>query len=57
MDDQKVVYETALATAREAATTGKKQVVIVDGGPGTGKSVVAINLLVALTAGRLVTST
>ena len=53
MDDQKVVYETALAIAREAAATGKKQVVIVDGGPGTGKSVVAINLLVALTAGRL----
>ena len=55
VDDQKVVYETALAAAREAAATGKKQVVIVDGGPGTGKSVVAINLLVALTAGRLVT--
>jgi DUF2075 family protein len=55
VDDQKVVYETALAAAREAAATGKKHVVIVDGGPGTGKSVVAINLLVALTAGRLVT--
>lgn len=54
VDDQKVVYETALAAAREAAATGKKQVVIVDGGPGTGKSVVAINLLVALTAGRMV---
>lgn len=54
VDDQKVVYETALAIARQAAATGKKQVVIVDGGPGTGKSVVAINLLVALTAGRLV---
>jgi DUF2075 family protein len=55
VDDQKVVYETALDAAREAAATGKKQVVIVDGGPGTGKSVVAINLLVALTDGRLVT--
>lgn len=55
VDDQKVVYETALAAAREAAATGNKHVVIVDGGPGTGKSVVAINLLVALTAGRLVT--
>lgn len=54
VDDQKVVYETALAIAREAAATGKKKVVIVDGGPGTGKSVVAINLLVALTEGRLV---
>jgi DUF2075 family protein len=55
VDDQKVVYETALDAAREAAATGKKHVVIVDGGPGTGKSVVAINLLVALTEGRFVT--
>lgn len=54
IDDQKVVYETTLAVAREAAATGKKHVVIVEGGPGTGKSVVAINLLVALTAGGLV---
>ena len=28
----------------------KKRVVIVRGGPGTGKSVVAVNLLAALTA-------
>lgn len=54
IDEQKVVYETALAAARDAAATGKKHVVIVEGGPGTGKSVVAINLLVALTAGRWV---
>lgn len=31
---------------------GRKQVVIVQGGPGTGKSVVAINLLGALLARR-----
>lgn len=54
VDDQKIVYETALGIARDAAITGKKQVVIVDGGPGTGKSVVAINLLVAMTSGRYV---
>lgn len=48
VDDQKIVYETALAQARQAAT-GQKHVLIVEGGPGTGKSVVAINLLVALT--------
>jgi len=47
IDDQKVVYETALALAEKAAT-GRKQTLIVEGGPGTGKSVVAINLLVAL---------
>lgn len=48
IDDQKVVYETALRLADEAAK-GAKQVLIVEGGPGTGKSVVAINLLVELT--------
>lgn len=48
VDDQKVVYETCLAKAAQASTE-HKQVVIVQGGPGTGKSVVAINLLVALT--------
>jgi DUF2075 family protein len=48
IDDQKVVYETALAMAAEARR-GQKQVLIVEGGPGTGKSVVAMNLLVELT--------
>jgi len=54
VDDQKVVYETALSLAT-FATERSKQVVIIQGGPGTGKSVVAINLLVALTGRRLVT--
>jgi len=54
VDDQKVVYENALAAAR-AGGNGNKQVVIIEGGPGTGKSVVAINLLSKLTQdGRLV---
>lgn len=48
IDDQKVVYENALALAKQASIKNK-QVLIVQGGPGTGKSVVAINLLVELT--------
>src|SRR5690606_37690648 len=48
IDDQKIVYETALHLT-EKARTGGKQVLIVEGGPGTGKSIVAINLLVELT--------
>lgn len=48
VDDQKIVYETALALSAEAQI-GRKHVLIVEGGPGTGKSVVAINLLVELT--------
>lgn len=53
IDDQKLVYETALHLA-DKSTNGKKQVLIVKGGPGTGKSVVAINLLVELTAREFV---
>jgi DUF2075 family protein len=52
IDDQKVAYETVVAEAVEASE-GAKRVIIIDGGPGTGKSVVAINLLAALTARRL----
>ena len=48
IDDQKVVYENAIALAKNASEKNK-QVLIVKGGPGTGKSVVAINLLVELT--------
>lgn len=46
LDDQKVVYETILELGARAEM--RKQVVIVRGGPGTGKSVVAVNLLAAL---------
>jgi DUF2075 family protein len=48
IDDQKVVYETALELAKQSSVTNKN-VLIVEGGPGTGKSVLAINLLVKLT--------
>ncbi|MGM0632398.1 MAG: DNA/RNA helicase domain-containing protein [Pseudomonadota bacterium] len=48
IDDQKLVYETALEQLYRAEQ-GRKQVLIVEGGPGTGKSVVAINLLVEMT--------
>lgn len=48
IDDQKIVYETAIELA-EKSQLGQKNVLIVEGGPGTGKSVVAINLLAELT--------
>ncbi|MBK8658703.1 MAG: DUF2075 domain-containing protein [Bacteroidetes bacterium] len=54
IDDQKLVYETAVALSMKASEKNKK-VLIVKGGPGTGKSVVAINLLVNLTKKGLVT--
>lgn len=49
IDDQKVVYEQALALAEKARQGGPKQVLLVEGGPGTGKTVLAINLLAELT--------
>lgn len=48
IDDQKVVYETAIALTK-GASDKNKNVLIVEGGPGTGKTVVAVNLLVNLT--------
>lgn len=53
IDDQKVVYEAIIASSQNATKT-KSKVVVVEGGPGTGKTVLAINLLVALTAKGLV---
>ena len=54
IDAQKVVYENALALAMKS-TVQEKHVMIVHGGPGTGKSVVAINLLVQITRKELLT--
>lgn len=54
IDDQKIVYETALSLIRKASSKNKK-VLIVKGGPGTGKSVVAVNLLVAISKMGLLT--
>jgi hypothetical protein len=51
IDEQKLVYERALHLAR-TTPAGDKRVLIVHGGPGTGKSVVAVNLLVRLTQDR-----
>ncbi len=54
IDDQKLVYETALLFAKQSFEDGKKRVLIVQGGPGTGKTVVAVNLLVELTKRNMV---
>lgn len=49
IDEQKVVYEEILNISRKTMDHDKKSVIIVEGGPGTGKSVLAINLLSKLT--------
>jgi DUF2075 family protein len=48
VDDQKQVFEAA-AEFLAGASAAQRRVAIVEGGPGTGKSLVAVNLLVALT--------
>lgn len=52
LDEQKTVYETIIRNARQTQTSGKK-VLIVKGGPGTGKSVISMNALAALTGERM----
>ncbi|MFA1047228.1 DNA/RNA helicase domain-containing protein, partial [Pseudomonas ficuserectae] len=49
IDDQKTIFESALSAASQA-TIEVPKVLIIEGGPGTGKTVLAINLLVRLTA-------
>ena len=48
IDEQKVIFEEAKSLATQAINNQRKKVFVVEGGPGTGKTVVAINLLVEL---------
>lgn len=49
IDEQKVVYEKILLCSEMCQKDFKKRTIIIKGGPGTGKSVIAINLLAELT--------
>ena len=49
IDEQKVAYEEILRISGQCMKDMKKRTVIVEGGPGTGKSVIAVNLLAELT--------
>ena len=48
LDTQLVVYDQVLACAKQGFHEKQKIVIIVKGGPGTGKSVIAINLMADL---------
>lgn len=52
LDDQKTVLETIINLSTKAQVENK-QVLIIKGGPGTGKSVIAINALSRLTSLRM----
>src|SRR5690554_517816 len=45
IDEQKVAFSTVKKLVENAFKTDDKYTVIIEGGPGTGKSVIAINLL------------
>ena len=48
LDEQQVVFKSILAKVAEARDLGTKAVFVVRGGPGTGKSVIALNLVAEL---------
>jgi hypothetical protein len=50
LDEQLVVYDRVLQAAADGVDGKKKSLIIVKGGPGTGKSVIAMNLLGDLSA-------
>jgi uncharacterized protein len=52
LDEQKTAFETIIRNARQAKS-GAKKVLIIKGGPGTGKSVISINALAKLTSERM----
>ena len=45
IDEQQVAYATVLKLVEKTISSDEKHTIIVQGGPGTGKSVIAINLL------------
>ena len=45
LDEQLVVYEKVVAIARSGFSDRRKTVLVVRGGPGTGKCVIALNLM------------
>ena len=49
IDEQRVVYEEIIKLSRKCQEDHKKRTVICKGGPGTGKSVIAVRLLAELT--------
>ncbi|MDY9924879.1 DUF2075 domain-containing protein [Methanosarcina sp.] len=48
LDEQLVVFDKVLSCVKNSFFDDQKKVVIVKGGPGTGKSVIAINLMSSL---------
>ena len=45
LDEQAVVYDMCIKTMQQCLKDQKKRTIVIQGGPGTGKSVLAVNLL------------
>jgi DUF2075 family protein len=48
LDEQQVAFDAVMTAARRGVHDRQKQIIIIKGGPGTGKSVLAINLVANL---------
>ncbi len=53
LDEQKIAYESILSIIKESLNDKKKHTLIIKGGPGTGKSVIAVKLLSTLIGRRM----
>lgn len=56
LDEQIVIYDMCLKTMSKCLSDGKKRTMVIQGGPGTGKSVLAVNLLMEFIKQELNTS-
>jgi DUF2075 family protein len=56
LDEQLVAFERVMAVARDVKNQRQKTVIVIRGGPGTGKSVIALNLLARLSGKDLHTN-
>ncbi|MCD4670742.1 MAG: DUF2075 domain-containing protein [Actinomycetia bacterium] len=48
LDDQLIVYDKVFSEVRKSFHSKNKSVIIAEGGPGTGKSIIALNLMADL---------
>ncbi len=48
LEEQKIVFDHVMAIVKNGLAEQQKQVLIIKGGPGTGKSLIALNLLAEL---------
>lgn len=53
LDEQAVIYDMCLKTMTQCKLDGKKRTIVIEGGAGTGKSVLAVNLLMEFISQQL----